>query len=214
MTLTLKDGEVNMIRNMSTGLKLTRSEHRYISKISREKEVTEKEVLLRIIENSFIKPLRKQMNIVSKRLIFSNLNSDDTITKLSMKINASYQETQALYFTLGKYMYTSNLKNKRHSHAITKQSIVKSDNKVKQYSLTSNELTPENIELIKASAMIMNLYETTLITNIVSRWVKTRKLNDEIAPDIKMKLYEMADDKDIPYNEFLNKVLQEGMKTI
>ena len=62
--------------------------------------------------------------------------------------------------------------------------------------------------------MVLNVYETTLNTRIVSNWLETGGLNNEINVDIKKELYKLARETNKPYNEILNKALGVGAKKL
>ena len=195
-----------------SGLKLTYTEQKKLIKISNQKGIDEKKLIVNIVKTNFITPLRYQMRQMSDK--FSN-NVDPEIVQISQKIKAKIGETQALLFILAKHNFTTNLENKKKlKHAITKQSIPSRESRTKQYSITNYELDNADLELIKVAAMILNVYETTLNTRIVSNWLETGGLNNEINIDIKKELYKLARETNTPYNEILNEALSFGAKKL
>ena len=195
-----------------SGLKLTFTEQKKLIKISNQKGIDEKKLIVNIVKTNFITPLRYQMKKMADK--FPN-HVEPEIVQISQRIKAKVGETQALLFILAKHNFTTNLKNKENSkHPVTRQSIPSRESRTKQYSVTNYELDIADLELIKVTAMILNVYETTLNTRIVSNWLETGGLNNEIQTDIKKELYKLAKETNTPYNKILNDALRSGAKKL
>lgn len=173
--------------------------------------MNEKEVIINIFQTSLIKPLREQMKELS-RTISGSLNDSDLV-KISKKIGTSTEEVESLFIIISNHLLKYNLKCKENSkHAILKQRLDKKETKNKQYTITQNELPVEDVELIKTVAMIMNIYENTLNTLIIRKWIQNSRFDDEISTDLKKEIYAIAQQTNTPYNHILNHALREGAK--